>query len=148
MKNIYSFLLLMIAFTTQADDTFGKKISASKKSLKISQLEKKMQHKKEMKVRLEGTVEGVCKAAGCWLTIQNPDGKAVRVTFKDYAFFVPKDIEGKKVVVEGLAYKTTTTVAELQHFAEDAGKSKEEIAKINKDVDEISFEAEGVLIKN
>jgi hypothetical protein len=37
-------------------------------------------------------------------------------------------------------------VAELQHYAEDAGKSKEEIAKINSPKTELTFVADGVLV--
>jgi hypothetical protein len=147
MQKTLLLALLLVANIGFADDFYGKKIDARKKSLTISKLEKKIAGKKEMKARLEGTIEGVCKAAGCWLTIQNPDGKAIRVTFKDYAFFVPKDIVGKKVIVEGVAFTSTLGVEALRHYAEDAGKSLAEIEKITAPVTEISFEAEGVIIK-
>ena len=52
------------------------------------------------------------------------------VRFKNYSFFVPKDIEGKEVIVEGKAFIDILTVDELKHYAFDAGKSKEEIDKI------------------
>jgi hypothetical protein len=38
----------------------------------------------------------------------------------------------------------TTTVEELKHFAEDDGKSKEEIEKITEPKIEMVFEASGV----
>jgi hypothetical protein len=41
----------------------------------------------------------------------------------------------------------TTSVAELQHYAEDAGKSKEEIAKITEPKLELTFVADGVIVK-
>ena len=68
------------------------------------------------------------------------------VKFKDYAFFMPKDIAGKKVVMIGNAFKETTSIEDLRHFAQDEGKSKEEIAKINKPKEEMKFMANGVLI--
>jgi hypothetical protein len=34
----------------------------------------------------------------------------------------------------------------LRHFAEDAGKSKEEIAKITKPEFEMGFEADGIIL--
>jgi hypothetical protein len=147
MKQLSILILLINCHLALADEFYGKKIENNRKSLTIGKLQKKIGSKKEIKTRLEGTIEGVCKAAGCWLTIQNPDGKAVRVTFKDYGFFVPKDIEGKKVIVEGIAYRTTTSVEALRHYAEDAGKSKAEIAKITVPLNEISFEAEGLIVK-
>ncbi len=71
----------------------------------------------------------------------------MRVTFKDYGFFVPKDIAGKTVVVEGVAQKKTTPVSELRHYAEDAGKSKAEIAQITDPKNELAFVADGVIVK-
>jgi hypothetical protein len=39
-----------------------------------------------------------------------------------------------------------TPVKELQHYAEDAGKSKEEIAKITEPKKEIVMNAKGILV--
>ena len=39
------------------------------------------------------------------------------------------------------------SVADLKHYAEDAGKSEDEIAKITEPKIEYAFEANGVLIK-
>ncbi len=96
---------------------------------------------------MTGTVVDVCQTKGCWLTLQSENGGDVRVTFKDYGFFVPKDISGKQVVVKGIGKIEITSVADLQHFAEDEGQSKEEIAKITEPIEEYTFVAEGVKIK-
>lgn len=71
----------------------------------------------------------------------------MRVSFKDYDFFVPKDIEGKTVVFEGKAFSRVTPVKELKHYAEDAGKSKEEVAKITEPEKALVFVADGVIVK-
>ena len=68
------------------------------------------------------------------------------VQFKDYGFFMPKDIAGREVVIEGQAYTEETSVADLKHFAEDAGKSEEEIAAITSPVVEKKFMASGVVL--
>ena len=60
---------------------------------------------------------------------------------------MPLDAQGKEVILEGKAFVQITPVEELQHYAEDAGKSKEEIAKITAPKKEFSFEANGVLLK-
>jgi hypothetical protein len=70
----------------------------------------------------------------------------MRVTFKDYGFFMPKDISGKSVVIDGYAYIETTSVDILRHYAEDAGKSKAEIEAIKEPLRELSYEAAGVLL--
>ena len=80
------------------------------------------------------------------LVSDQPGQPEMRVTFKDYAFFMPKDLAGKHVVVDGYAYVENTPVDVLRHYAEDAGKSKEEIAAITEPKREVSFEAFGVII--
>ncbi|MBK9320005.1 MAG: DUF4920 domain-containing protein [Bacteroidetes bacterium] len=98
-------------------------------------------------VKVEGKVNEVCQAKGCWMQLDKGDGTTMRVTFKDYGFFVPKDCGGKSAIILGHAYMDTTAVEDLRHYAEDAGKSKEEIEKITEPEVELAFEAEGVLIK-
>ena len=50
-------------------------------------------------------------------------------------------------MLHGTATMDTITVEDLQHYAEDAGKSKEEIAKITEPEFELNFEADGILMK-
>ncbi len=71
----------------------------------------------------------------------------VRVTFKDYGFFVPQDIAGKKAIIEGVLKKEITDVATLKHFAVDEGKTPEEIAAITKPEEKFVFVAHGVIIE-
>ncbi len=68
------------------------------------------------------------------------------VKFKDYGFFMPKDIVGKEVVLDGEATVTETSVKQLKHYAKDAGKSKKEIAQIKAPKKETVFVANGVLV--
>lgn len=100
-----------------------------------------------LRTKVQGTVESVCQVKGCWMNVKLDDGQTMRVTFKDYGFFVPKDLAGKTVVFEGKAFQKVTTVKDLQHFAEDAGKSKAEIARITKPEKAVGFEADGVVVK-
>jgi hypothetical protein len=102
--------------------------------------------KAEMKV--SGEVVTVCKKKGCFMKLKMSDGETMFVKFKDYGFFMPKDIEGKTVVVDGFAERKVTSVEDLKHYAEDAKKSPEEIAKITEPKKEIVFEAKGAVIVN
>ncbi|HCL05371.1 MAG TPA: hypothetical protein DHW64_05150 [Chitinophagaceae bacterium] len=68
------------------------------------------------------------------------------VKMKDHKFAVPVILNGKKIVIDGVATQTTTSVKQLKHFAEDAGKSKEEIAKITEPKKEIVIQAAGILV--
>jgi len=93
-----------------------------------------------------GKVVAVCQEKGCWMKIENAGGEAMMVKFKDYAFFMPKDIVGKEVVLDGEATVKQTSVKQLKHYAGDAGKSKEEISKITIPKKEMIFTAKGVLV--
>ena len=98
--------------------------------------------------KFTGSVNSVCKMKGCWMTLDLPQTEEdPMVKFKDYGFFVPKDISGKQVIVEGVAFIEETTVEDQRHFAEDAGKSKEEIEAISTPKKSMGFLAHGVLIK-
>jgi hypothetical protein len=135
--------------TAMADTTlqfFGDSIS-QEGAMPAAELAAKMEGKDSMRVKLTGTIHEVCQKKGCWMTMNIGNDKTMQVRFKDYAFFVPKDASGKTVTIEGVAFTDTTTVAELQHYAEDGGKSKEEIAKITEPEISISFEANGVILK-
>ena len=99
------------------------------------------------KVKIEGEIISSCPMKGCWMKI-SVEKDTVLVRFKDYGFFVPKNgIEGKSTIINGKLSVDTLSIAQLQHYAEDAGKSKEEIALISKPKITISFLADGVLIK-
>ena len=55
--------------------------------------------------------------------------------------FLSWSSEEKTAFIQGVAKKEIITVAELKHYAEDAGKSAEEIAKITEPEVTMSFEA-------
>lgn len=107
-----------------------------------------MNDESKMDMKIRGTVNEVCQKKGCWMVMKLSNGEDMRVTFKDYKIFVPKDLTGKEVILEGFAYTDTTSVENLQHYAEDAGKSKAEIAKITTPKKQLAFEAKGVVVMN
>nr|WP_321222372.1 DUF4920 domain-containing protein [uncultured Psychroserpens sp.] len=91
-------------------------------------------------------VDEVCQAKGCWMKLDLPDGEQVMVKFKDYGFFMPKDISGKEVIINGKAFVNEVPVDEQRHYAEDGGATPEEIAKITQPKKTYSFLADGVLL--
>ncbi|WP_128544319.1 DUF4920 domain-containing protein [Larkinella soli] len=150
MKTILSFALALgLIYSAAAQDNlgyYGKKITPDN-AVPAADLTKKLGSDKEINTKVEGTVESVCQMKGCWMKVKTADNQTMLVRFRDYGFFVPKDIAGKKVIFEGTAQTTTTSVAELRHYAEDAGKSREEIAKITQPEKAVTFVADGVIVK-
>lgn len=126
---------------------FGDSITTNG-ATEATQLISLLEAKDSIPVKLSGKITNVCQKKGCWMKMDLGNNQSLRVTFKDYAFFVPKDAGGKEVIVEGYAYNDTISVEELKHYAEDAGSTKEEIEKITEPEVEFSFEANGVILKN
>ncbi|MBT8245349.1 MAG: DUF4920 domain-containing protein [Winogradskyella sp.] len=131
-----------------AYNSFGDKITDSDALTS----ERMMVHYESMKVgdtvnaKMRGTISEVCSKKGCWMKLDMGDDKIVRVTFKDYGFFMPLNATGE-VVVNGKAFVSETSVDDLKHYAEDAGQSAKEIAKITEPERTFSFLADGVLLK-
>lgn len=129
--------------------SFGEVIE-SKGAMEVEEMTQKYQHMAvadTLTTKFTATVTDVCKAKGCWMKLQMEDGSEAMVKFKDYGFFMPKDIEGKRVIVNGKAFVSEMSVAEQRHYAKDGGKAEEEIAKITKPKKTYGFEADGVLLE-
>ncbi len=128
--------------------SFGKEIIADDavESKSMANHYKTMAVGDSINSKMTAKVNEVCQAKGCWMTLNLEDGNEVMVKFKDYGFFVPKDIAGKEVVINGKAFIHEVSVDEQRHYAEDAGKTKDEIAQIITPKKTYSFEADGVLI--
>jgi hypothetical protein len=126
--------------------SFGEQISADG-AISYDEMLAKLTEE-EMATKIKGKVESVCQVKGCWIVVQSDqEGQPeMFVKFKDYGFFLPKDIAGRTVIMEGNAYKEMTSVDELRHYAEDEGKSQEEIDAITEPKEELKFMASGVLL--
>ena len=138
-------LLLMSITGLQAQQYFGEKID-DQGITPIKQVIQQLTPDKEIPTKIKGTITGVCQMKGCWMRIKDESDNELFIRFKDYGFFVPKDAAGKTAILRGKAFIHTTSVDELKHYAEDAGKSAEEIAKITEPEQEYRFLADGVII--
>ena len=149
--NILLVCLLVMATVSYAQDNnktsgvFGEEID-KKGAMPAKKLPGKLDAEEELNVKVKGTISEVCQSKGCWMTIDLGDGEMMRVKFKDYGFFVPKDAAGKTAVFEGEAKYETVDVKTLKHYAEDAGKSQEEIDAITEPETKLTFVASGVEI--
>ena len=99
-------------------------------------------------IKVTGKVSGVCQKKGCWMTLTSgdPGAQSVRISFKDYGFFVPKDCIGKNATVEGHFAAKTISAAEAQHFAEDAAKEGTAARKVTAPEHTLALVATGVEI--
>ncbi|GGK70136.1 DUF4920 domain-containing protein [Rufibacter glacialis] len=132
--------------TSAKGATFGDAVSPQK-AVAPSALPALLANEDSAKTTVATQVVEVCQKKGCWIKVAVDGQEPMRVTFKDYGFFMPKDIVGKEIVFEGVVVRDTVSVDDQRHYAEDAGKSKEEIAAITSPKPSITFIASGVQIK-
>lgn len=125
--------------------TYGKAFTKDK-AITLASLNQELKKDTVYTGKITGEVTEVCTKKGCFMKLKQANGEDIMVRFKDYAYFMPQNIVGKKVVIEGKAKVTETSVDRLRHYAADAGKSQKEIAKISKPKKDITIMADGVLV--
>jgi hypothetical protein len=141
MKRIApAFLLLLPLSLAAAAGKFGAPLGDSRK-VALADLVKDAVAYSGKTVRTEGVVSAVCQGSGCWMTLKSGD-QSVRVTFKDYGFFVPMDSAGATAAMEGVFTVRTIPEATAKHYAsETAGGNPD---AIKGDQKELSLVASGV----
>lgn len=143
MKRILAATLLL-ATAAFASETIsrGAAIAKDAKAVALEAVLETPEAFTKTSVVVEGTVTNACERKGCWMQIAGTDGShPVRITFKDYAFFVPLDSKGMKARVEGVTDIRTLPKEEVAHLESEG-------AKFDKAADgtakEVSFIANGV----
>ena len=133
------------AGTTGTNEYYGDTITTDG-AIAITELVAALGDEDVKEVKVKGKVGEVCQMKGCWMTMDLGNGEEMIVRFKDYGFFVPKDCTGRDAVLEGVVERTVTSVDDLRHYAEDAGKSQEEIMAITEPKAGLEFTASGVVL--
>ncbi len=156
MKQIlFTLAAVLVFFISQAQppagnaatgDYYGSKVK-SRGALPLSEVATQLEAGTGFPdVKIKAKVKEVCANKGCWIKLELPDGKEATVNMKDYGFFVPVAAVGKTVVIQGEAVLKTVPVKELQHYAEDAKKSKAEIDAIRQPRKEVKITAKGIVV--
>ena len=152
MKKFFFAALILFAAGANAQDkvpaakgvVYGT-VSAEAKPVTPDQIKDNLVNN-QFEGQVKAKVTSVCKAEGCWIKVQKADGTSMMVRAKDHKFLMPENIVGKTVLIEGDATVKETSEEMRKHYAEDAGKSKEEIAKIKGPEKDVQFAAKGVKV--
>ena len=142
---LFSISLLLNGQSNKNFDTYGQSFDIA--GINNYKVEKEsLLNNPQHDTKLEGQILSTCPMKGCWMKM-SVERDTILVRFKDYGFFVPKSgAEGKSAIINGKLSVDTLSVAQLRHYAEDAGKSNEEVSKIINPEITISFLADGVVI--
>ena len=140
---LYTLLLL---FSCNNNISYYGEIITTENIVNYSEAKKLVADQGKISTKIQGTILETCAKKGCWIRLK-ADNDTLFVRFKDYGFFVPTSgVEGKTAILQGEATYETLEVEQVRHYAEDAGKSKEEIELITEPEYIFSFTASGVII--
>lgn len=144
IKGLLFALLLIVGMPiwAQSGEVYGQK-PALEKPLSLSDVQKNHTKWQGQDILFEGEVVDVCLKKGCWLSFRQGE-QNVRVRFKGYSFFVPEQLKGQKVRIQGQLQRSLISIADQKHYLEDAGAAKEDIAKITADKEVFELIASGV----
>lgn len=95
-------------------------------------------------ILVAGTITDVCQEKGCWLVVTDGN-RQMRVTFKDYGFFVPKNSHGRKVLLQGVVSVKEISEEKARHYAAES-KSGPKPAEIVGPQKVVTMVATGVVI--
>ena len=121
MKNIFfAFIVLLItSCSTKQSSFFGEQIEDQVTDTYTSVYESAQNGTVE-NVVLEGEITQTCSKKGCWMDVKMAEGDTIKVSFKDYGFFVPKEgVEGLRTVIRGNARMDTTEPRFVLEFIAD-----------------------------
>lgn len=120
-----SFVALFVLAQTAAGaepapqgDAFGAALTLEA-TTPLAQVVARAEHYAKRPVLVRGTLTDVCQRKGCWTVIRDGDAQ-VRVRFKEYGFFLPKDSIGREALVEGVATIRTLSEQDARHYEQES----------------------------
>ena len=114
---------------TDDAEVFGAPLDADARSASLDALLDNPADYLDTSVRVEARISQVCQKKGCFM-IATAGDKAVRISFRDYSFFVPTDTGGKTVTVTGTLIERVLSEKQAAHFREDAGSDTIQAGKV------------------
>ncbi|MFT4745982.1 MAG: hypothetical protein ACI8XG_000050 [Congregibacter sp.] len=133
MKHFFTVLTgLILTFEVYADtlrlsepvaqdaqsETFGVKINNSLPILSMQDLVTDSPSHLAKPFQVEARIAKVCQKKGCFFIAQQ-DQHILRVSFRDYGFFIPTDSNGKTVTLAGELVQKRLSSEQVAHFKAD-----------------------------
>jgi hypothetical protein len=115
-------------------ERFGEPVAVEAESVDVADLLARPAAYEGQLVQLQGTVTEVCQESGCWLkladTQEASEAVFVKFTCPIEGFLIPTDAVGRPAVVQGQVIVEEISEDVARHYAEDGGRSPEEIQRI------------------
>jgi hypothetical protein len=105
-----------------APETYGDPLDPNTPVASLAEVLANPEAYKDKQITTTGTVRQVCQKRGCWAEVRpadKVDSETMRVTFKGYAFFLPKDSRGATVKLEGRVAIQLLSAEQIAHLEEE-----------------------------
>ncbi len=141
MKIVIALLALFVSYNTLASDSirlsepvytddnteiFGGIFSLDEKAIDLADIVKSPKQYLNKPLLVATSITKVCQKKGCFF-ISQIDNQVVRVSFKDYGFFIPTDSSNKDVTLKGKLIQTKLSEERAKHYREDLGLAKDSL---------------------
>ncbi len=103
-----------------ASETFGAALPSGAEAQPLAAVMDESERWLGEPIVVSARIGEVCQKKGCFFIARDGD-VVVRVTFKDYGFFIPTDSAGKRATFAGVIERVEVTPEQAEHFAEDLG---------------------------
>jgi len=110
-----------------------------------SKLEAYMDKKTRISTTIRGKVIKVTKQKGGWFNVDAGNGRIIAAHFKNYGINIPAGLQGKMVIIEGVAQKQIIA-DDLQHFAGDTVTGKKQHSLKIDPKRRLTFEVKGLMV--
>ena len=142
MKRMIALLLFATAAFAGGTITRGTAIPKDAKTVPLATVLASPDDYTKTPVVVEGVITTACERKGCWMQLAPAEGEgSVRVTFKDYGFFIPLDAKGMKARAEGVTTVKKLSKSDVDHLEGEGAKF---IRNEDGTANEVSFIANGV----
>jgi len=108
---------------TVTHEFFGGTLPDAGEPISLAELMDDNQKYLDQEVLVETRIAKVCQKKGCFFVAQQGPS-TVRVSFKDYGFFIPTDSGGKDVVLLGTFSRKSVSQEQAEHYAADLGETE------------------------
>lgn len=99
-------------------ETFGVVLDTSLPTVSLKTLMTDSENQTGKPFQVETRISKVCQKKGCFFIAQQ-EQFVVRVSFRDYGFFIPTDSNGKTVVLAGELVQKEMSAEKAAHFKAD-----------------------------
>lgn len=102
----------------EMSETFGTPLNEQLPRMRLGELVARADSLVGQDVLVDTRIGKVCQKKGCFF-IATEGNLAIRVSFRDYGFFVPTDSGGKEVTLAGQLVRRELSPEKAAHFNED-----------------------------